>query len=366
MLHNFSLDMLVIARQARGLSQTELALASSISQSKLSKIEKGLSPPTEDLINKFANVLNFRPDFFMKRSTILPQPVSFHRKRAKLSISEWSKIFARSELYRFALEDMLASVELVPNKQIPPIIDPDEYDSRIEDIAMIIRKHWMVPPGPISDLARLIEDSGIVIIPFDFGNELIDGFSQHAVSNLPPIIFLNSRFKAKDRIRFTLAHELGHIVMHRTPNVQQEIQANLFASSLLMPSQDILPYLYSMSLEKIMKLKLHWKTSMQSIIRKARDLGKISERGYKYYCIQMSSRGWRSNEPMEITEQIEIPTTFKQLIKSHLNDLSYTWEELSKMFGLTTSDAADMFSYESIKPKLKLVFQNNISSISSK
>jgi len=354
MYNSFTSDMLLLARRARRFSQEELANATGIAQGTISKIEKGLINPSDELIEKIAESLNFKPRFFYKGGNLRPSPENYHRKKSKLSAGDWESILARAEIYRFTLEEMLSSVEIAASKNAPPYIDPDQFDGRMEDIAMSVRQFWTIPRGPLADITKIIEDAGIIIVPFDFGTDLIDGFCQHGVDNVPPIIFLNNRFKEKDRIRFSLAHELGHLIMHRMPCKEQEMQANSFASAFLMPSQDIISSFYNISLEKIMELKLYWKTSMQAIIRRARDLGKMSESSYKYYCIEMSKRGWRSKEPVEISGLLESPTTIKQLFKAHMDDLNYSVEELSEIFGLLPDEVSQMFPFDK-RPKLKII-----------
>ncbi len=350
---SFNAAMMIVARQVRGFSQTQLAKALRISQSKVSKIEAGLITPDEALVDALAEALHFRHQFFMRNSQLRSPPTIYHRKKQKLSMGDWDRILAQSEIYRLCIETMLRSVELVPAKPAPPMIDPDQYDGRIDQVAYAVRQAWMLPRGPVADVAKAIEDSGVMIIPFDFGTELIDAFCQHGLDHLPPLIFLNSRLKAKDRLRFSLAHELGHLVMHALPRPEQEDQANEFAAAFLMPADDIRASLYSMSLERLMVLKKHWKASMQAVLRRARDLKRVSDRGYRYYQIEMSKRGWRSAEPIELDGLIESPKIFASLINTHIRELGYAREELSELFGLFHDDMPEAGRPE--RPRLRLV-----------
>lgn len=211
----------------------------------------------------------------------------------------------------------------------------------------------MLPRGPIQDVTALIEDSGIIIVPFDFGTDLIDAFCQLGMDSLPPLIFQNTRFKSKDRIRYSLSHELAHIVMHRIPKPEMEMEANRFAAAFLMPESDIRHALYGMSLEKLMTLKLHWKTSMQAILMRARDLNRVTERGYRYYQMTMSKRGWRSAEPVEIQGAIEAPRLLRTLIASHIKELGYQFEDLARLFGVSAEELAEV--YPADRPRLRLV-----------
>ena len=114
-------------------------------------------------------------------------------------------------------------------------------------MAQSIRQLWLLPRGPVDDVTSLLETAGVIVIGFDFGTDLCDGFSQHGSDNLPPIIFTNTR-QPKDRLRFSLVHELGHIVMHRLPNPNMEAEANRFAAEFLMPTSDITKDFYNLSL----------------------------------------------------------------------------------------------------------------------
>lgn len=351
-MSTFNAAMMIVGRQLRGISQTELAKALRISQSKVSKIEAGLVVPDEALISALAEKLHLRPQFLCRDAQLRPAPVSYHRKRQKLSAGEWDRIHAQAEVYRFSIDAMLRSVDLLPSKPRPPAIDPDQYDGRIDEIAAAVRQAWMLPRGPIADVAKVIEDAGVLIVPFDFGTDLIDAFCQHALDRLPPLIFLNTRVKSKDRLRFSLAHELGHLVMHALPNPEQEHEANRFASSFLMPADDIRSSLYGISVERLMILKKHWKASMQAILLRARDLGRLSERSYRHHQIQLSKRGWRSAEPVEI-DSAEQPRVLENLFSTHLRDLAYSPEDLSELFGVFPDDLPAIAVPE--RPRLRLV-----------
>lgn len=265
----------------------------------------------------------------------------------------WEEINARAEIFGLNISKMLTSVDIEPS--LPPIPgkNPDEYGGDIETIALSIRQYWMIPRGPVLNLTNIVEDTGAIVIPFDFGTRLIDGFSQHANSNRPPLIFINSG-QPLDRFRFTLAHEIGHLVMHRLPNEMMEQQAHKFAAAFLMPKDDILPHLNGLSLKKLMSLKLRWRVSMAALLRRAKDLGKVTESTYRYYIMQMKKKGYWEQEPVGIAEDIENPTTLKQLINVHTQQLSYTPEELSNLFGMKVEEVDRLYLPQK-RPRLRLV-----------
>lgn len=349
----FNPDMLLLARQYRAVSQGELAerVKGVLNQPRLSRIENGLYSPTEEELNALARALSLRVEFFFHSAKTRSSPTAYHRKRQKLSQSDWAKIYARAEIYRLMLGVLLRSANVETKRVLPPYRDPEDANGRVEDVARDVRQFWMLPRGPIADLTRVIESAGIVIISYDFGTDLIDGFSQHRNEDFPPLIFVNTR-QPKDKLRFTLAHELGHLVMHRMPNPEMESQANRFAAEFLMPTEDIRSSLHSFSIERFIDLKQYWKTSMQALVRKARDVGKMDERKYRYYNYEISRRGMKRNEAGEITEPIEIPGLFKRLVQAHVSGLSYTPEEFSRLFGLPVAELDREYLPEPAKLKL--------------
>ena len=98
----------------------------------------------------------------------------------------------------------------------------------------------MLPRGPIANMAGLIEENGGIIIPCDFERDLIDAMSQR-IDGMPVLFFVNMNSPA-DRVRHTLAHELGHMVLH-TINLkddeEMEDEADHFAGAFLLPADEI-------------------------------------------------------------------------------------------------------------------------------
>ena len=111
-------------------------------------------------------------------------------------------------------------------------LDIDEYHDPTE-VARQVRSLWRVPSGPIDHLIRLLESVGVLVHTRPLGTA-----AQDAVSTWPrgrPAIMLVNSGLPPDRLRFTVAHELGHLVMHSMPSDTQEREANLFAAEFLAP-----------------------------------------------------------------------------------------------------------------------------------
>jgi Zn-dependent peptidase ImmA (M78 family) len=111
------------------------------------------------------------------------------------------------------------------------------------------------------------------------------------------VIILNSALPT-DRKRLTLAHELGHLVLHNQyMDADMEEQANQFAAEFLLPAHVIAPQLTNLTLGKLSDLKAEWGVSMQAIFERAYRMGKVSAEERQRFYRQMNSRGWKTREP---------------------------------------------------------------------
>ncbi|UFN46809.1 ImmA/IrrE family metallo-endopeptidase [Roseomonas sp. OT10] len=354
----FNPDMLLIARYARGLSQEEAAArARGLSQPTYSRIEAGLRAPSPTEVEAIAAAVSVRKSFFFHPFRRRPMPALFHRKRQKLTNREWERIFARAEIRRICIAKLLDAVRLTQKRPEPPLMEPSE-DRDATAIAAAIRQLWLLPRGPVPDVTRLLESSGVIVVPFDFETDLIDGFSERVQDNLPPIVFVNSR-QPKDRLRFTLLHELGHIVMHRLPRPEMEEEANEFAAEFLMPSADIAPDLFNTTLDHLALLKGKWRASIKSMVMAAKRLNRLSDTEYEARFRELNRRGWRV-EPFPLPDDIEVPRIVPQLVTAHTKSLGFSAEDLSKTFGLPISDPESVVPPPTTppEPKLRLIVNN--------
>ena len=187
-----------------------------------------------------------------------------------------------------------------------------------------------------------------------------------------PYIMLTDNGESSVRRRFNVAHELGHIILHNgvesihdyTYSEQKNIieyQANLFASSFLMPDDAFKKTLVSVSLEFYIDLKKYWKTSIQSMIYKTSKLDLISEDQKLYLNKKISWNKWRKVEPLDDVLVIEKPelfnTIFNMIVDNGVvdkNDLVHSFnlpkDELEKIFNMKFNDVPKMEI-----PKLRLI-----------
>lgn len=304
-------EAIATVRVARGFSQEELAKELGVSQAVYSKGESGVAPFTADRVDRIAEILNVPSDYFT-RTTAGVEARVFHRKRASLPVKTDRRIRAEAAVLQSQLSALLGDRR--PPLNLPQLAPTDDGALDPRDIAGEVRRAWNIGPGPINNLVDIVERAGIMVLAHDMNALRIDAIATWPPTG-SPVIFLATHAPA-DRQRFTLAHEIGHAVMHHRPRDEQEREADEFASEFLMPAADIIDELQKPTLATLVGLKEKWGVSMQALARRARDLGAMTERQYKSFSIEMSSTGMRSNEPGFVS--VEHPKLIQQTVDTRL------------------------------------------------
>ena len=322
----FNPEMLIVARGARGLSQADVCRCMKWSQGKGSKIEHGLIQVPDCDVEKLAAFLQYPVGLFYESARVagFGSCCQYHRKRSTTPIRTVNRLHDEVNIRRIQLSRLIHGVELPQDPNLPAL-DIDEYESP-EEIARLVRATWNLPRGPIRNLVATVEAAGSLVMFLDLGTPKIDAVSQRA-PGMPPIFFLDNT-KPMDRCRYTLAHEIGHIVMHSTPSPNAEEEADRFASEFLMPSREIKHELTGLTISKEANLKLKWRASMQALIRKAKDSKAISASRYQSLCVRISQLGFRKIEPNPLAQEKGV--VIRGVIDVYLQERGYTIRELSE------------------------------------
>jgi Zn-dependent peptidase ImmA (M78 family)/transcriptional regulator with XRE-family HTH domain len=312
------------------MSLTALSAACGISAPTLSRIENGTRPATEDDINSLAESLAVPPAALCRPlfSERLGLSAFYHRKFSRAGVRAVGAIENRCVLDVVAIRELIGMVGLRSADSLLTIHLDEVPNGNVEEAANRVRLAWRVPRGPIRDLCATVENAGCYVIHSDFGLPLMDAIYQK-VGGVPPIFWVNSR-KPLDRVRMSIAHELGHLILHEEEpdSAEAERQAAAFASAFLMPRADFRSECPTrLGIPELIELKRRWRCSMQSIVRRAKDIGKIDERRYANLMIQISKQGWRKQEPYPITG--ETPRLIAETVGAALRELQLTKEELA-------------------------------------
>ncbi|GAA0711731.1 ImmA/IrrE family metallo-endopeptidase [Dactylosporangium roseum] len=284
----FDPSRLTQARHLAGRTKRQVAEAIGVTPAAVGQYEAGTKPRAE-LVEPLAAFLNVPVQFF-----------AAGRPHAKLDTSaahfrhlRSSKAYQRAKAVAFVeqlweLTHALEQWVRLPQVDVPGFaggeVEPGvELPAAPADAARALRQHWQLGTGPIPHLVRTLEMRGIIIAlaPLADGDAAtVDAFS---TSRLPRPTMVVTRDRADDVYwhRFTVAHELGHLVLHGDTipgDTAQEREADAFAAEFLTPQASILPDLPGrLNFTILAELQSIWGVSINSLLYRCREVGLFSD-----------------------------------------------------------------------------------------
>jgi Zn-dependent peptidase ImmA (M78 family)/plasmid maintenance system antidote protein VapI len=334
--------MIVLAREARGLTQQELAEKIKLHKANVSRLENGDTKIHRETIMAISAATCFPPQFFTQQGNFIPVNLAY-RKREKVHLKLLSPIEAQMNIIRRHAQLVTRAL----NKLVPRLPAFEVTEERPPSmIAELVRKKWNIGSGAIENMVAVFESYGIIISSFDFRTDRVDSRSMFTDDKYP-IIFLN-RGLLGDRLRYSLAYELGQLIMHTHTVIPSERnvtnEANEFAAAFLMPKEDILKdFEGGLTLTLLAKLKMKWKTSMISLLYRADDLGLITANQKRYLIQQFNEQNIRRREPIELDVPKENATLFKKLIKQYIYEYEISIVQMADIFAICLEDFFDYY-----------------------
>jgi len=234
----------------------------------------------------------------------------------------------------------------------------DSFDSidfaYIDEFCLKLREQWGLGDKPIGNLIRTLECHGICVCQMNLSSKRLDAVS--SIRDGVPLILLNSSVNASGRMRFNVAHELGHILLHQSVSEEDledesifaelEEQAHYFASSLLLPEKGITNDLWAPTLKCMEGVKKKWNISIQAIMRRSLELGLITLAQFGYLNIALSRKGWRTVEPFDDVIPTEYPRLFSQSLERINTDHGISATDVRDHLQLPSVIAAELCSVE--------------------
>ena len=289
-------------RRLLAMTQKDLAEAIGTASANLSNIENGRAALTAEMADRIAAATATPVEFFDQPpgSALTADEMNF-RKNTKVSARGSAFVEQSfSEIVRIA--DRLRDAPLRVTKFDLPTVAADEPVplSRIEEAAEELRRAaGLTATEPVRNVIRTAERAGIAVAPIsapaDETENLLAGHSGVSSVRGGRSVLAYITGSSGDRQRFTVAHEVGHIVLHTNRTVPiklREQEAHQFAGALLLPrvvaTKEISE---TLSLHGFMRLKAQYGLSIQAAILRGRALGLISQERHRSLMIQLSSRG---------------------------------------------------------------------------
>lgn len=311
-----------IARELRRY-RTAAAFADelNVTRSLISQYETEAARPPLSQIERIASTLQMPIGFFFKPIPETGGKVPFFRSMASAVDTERGRACALLMLLADMTDTLVESIEL-PEPDFPDEVLPGNFrlwsSDQIEIIAEQVRQWLGVRSGPLPNLTILLEHRGVVIARTYLAERELDGLSAW-LNNRPYVIVHNGKSAARSRT--DLAHELGHLLLHRgvDPIVLSdknafkllEKQAFRFAGALLLPRSEFAFEISSGTMDEFIGMKPRWQVSVGQLIHRAQDLDLISNASATALWRKYTRSGWRLHEPIEDAVRLETPTLLR-------------------------------------------------------
>lgn len=332
------------ARAAAGLSMGALAAQVGLSANAIKKYEHDINMPGSENLLKLAKALNVRSEYFFRQSNIQLDRVEY-RKRSSISKTllkmVTGDVMEQAERWSELLDLYPDSIKPVEDFSLPVGL-PRRVESyeEIESIAEHVRSKWELGLNPVSEMIDTLESKGVLIIrtSVDSGNK-VDGLAG-TICKTPVVVV--SAYSPGDRQRFTLAHELGHLVLHGrlADGLKEEPACNRFAGAFLLPKSGVLqhlgPHRRQIELEELYLLKHEFGISMGGVLMRARQCAVIGNELYERWCKIFGKKGFKVNEPGDPYPQ-EKTVLFKQLVYRALGEGYIGESKAAELLGLSLS-----------------------------
>lgn len=336
---------LKIARAAAGLSLRGLAdqIAGLVSPQAIGKYERDEDMPSSRVLIALAGALSVTEDYLLGEDELVLEGVDF-RKKAGASTREEATIEARTihMLERYlAIEDLLhlRSVDWEQPRSAPhPVADLRDA----EDAARSVRDDWGLGNDPIPQLSELLEERGVKVLSLDLND--IDGLAakvRRKDRDAARVIVIR-RSTWSERKRFTLAHELGHMVLKVGHGLDEEKAAHRFAGAFLVPADvlraEVGASRSSISIGELVALKERFGVSLQALTYRCKDLGIINSAAFSRLFREFADRGWRAapfEEPATMKPEMEEPRRFERLCYRALSERLIGEARAAELLGIS-------------------------------
>ena len=305
-------NRLRLARSAAGLSLRGLSdrIDNRVTAQAIGKYERDEATPRSPVLSTLADALGVPVDYLVEESELSLQAMDF-RARGVIGRREQDRIRAtvipRLERY-LAIEDVLnlPSVNWDRPRWAPYPVRSDLHEA--DRAASSLRNEWGLGLNPIPDMAELMEDRGVKVFFCSLPEEVDGMIAEIQRESLPEAqVLVVEQDVSRDRQRFTIAHELSHIVLDVSPGLDEELVAHRFAGAFLMPQEalwtSIGRHRSNIDWRELLGLKLAYGMSIQAITHRCRALGIISQALLDRLLVRFAEVGWSSppfREPLDM------------------------------------------------------------------
>ncbi len=338
-----------VSRRAAGLSLRDLEsrIDNRVTAQAISKYECEESMPSSGVLIALANALDVSVDYLAGDREIVLEAVDFRRKRLTSKMEEArveAKVLDLLERY-LTVEEILGlpTIEWDRPRDAPWPVLHDVAEA--EQAALGLRSYWGLGLDPIPNLVELLEDRGIKVLSMPLAN--VDGLTARVRCgdlSVASTIIVNGRDWG-ERQRFTVAHELGHMVLEVAPKVNDERAAHRFAGAFLMPAETLRTavgrHRKFIGWSELFDLKRIFGVSVQALTYRCKDIGIFANPLFQRLFNEFNQQGWRSppyREPWAMNG--EEPNRFERLCFRALAEGAISEARAAELLGHSVHELA--------------------------
>lgn len=297
-------ERLKLARRRRGLSLRALssAIGGMVSAQAIGKYERGVMMPSSSVTIALAEALDVPVSYLLSPTRVSLESVEFRRPtstRVRERASVEADVLDQVDRY-LQIEEILG---IGTARYHEPAGTPYPIVS-LEDTEMAtqrLRDAWELGGGPIPDMPELLQERGIKVFNLDLPGS-VDGLSCRVRradgDDVPAVVY--STGKTLERERFTIAHELGHMVLNIQPSVNKERACQWFAGAFLAPSDELFRELgrrrRKFGFAELIEIKHMFGISAAALVMRMRDLRIITDATVTAIFAGIG-RTWKTKEP---------------------------------------------------------------------
>lgn len=351
------------ALAARRLTKGQLAALVGVSPSSVTKWSKGGQAPEAGTFDRLASVLNVQAEW-LTRPILRPVSPPLYRKNASALKAGLAMLGARAEWGQevaVCLADYVDFPEL--NLPLRQFTAPEQIsNAEIESAAEECRSAWQLGRGPVQDLMLAAEGAGIIVVREETDIPVVEGLSCWSDElGQRPLVHLSADKANGFRSRFDLAHEIGHLILHRhisrtaadaDPEAREqareqynlmERQAHKFAGAFLLPAQSFASEVrLPVSLDNLLILKQRWGVSVAAMVMRLHVLGLVSDEERLALIKRRSARWGAKSEPGDERWAPEQPRLLRRTIDLLVQEGIVPMDRIPAWLGLSAHDVIQL------------------------
>lgn len=312
------------ARLLNGLSLQDLAnaMGNKVSRQALHRYEKGEVVPDSEMINLLSDVLKIRPDYFFRDTKLAIGAVEY-RKLKRMPAKEEAKVVEQTREYlsRYLELEEIIGLQIKFINHLSGYANVTTYE-QVNEAANELRLKWELGTDPIYNVVELLEDKHIKVVKID-ADLAFDGLQTWVNSTIPVVAYNARKLEKGDHIRFTLLHELAHLLLGNSfgaiSEAEKERLCHQFAGAMLLPDttlrEELGAFRNRLFVPELGNIKKQYGISLQAIVMRAKACNIINDNYTKQLFFMMNQMNWKVDEPVQFDyEGVEQSNRFDQLL----------------------------------------------------